>query len=57
MGILDTFNQQLATESKVAISDISEANWGIAIEQTIGEGQAHNNVQPSIVDAQWRRTA
>lgn len=57
MGILDTFNQQVATESKVAISDISEANWGIVIEQTIGEGQAHNNVQPSIVDARWRRTA
>ena len=45
------------TPTEVAVSDISTSEWVQATEKEVGGGQPHNNVQPSIVEARWRRTA
>ncbi len=45
------------TPSELVVSNITEANWLVATEKSVGGNGAHNNVQESIVDARWRRIA
>ena len=44
-------------ESEIQIADISPAQWLSMTESSVGGGQPHNNVQPSVVIAYWVRTA
>lgn len=45
------------TPSEMNISDITVEEWEQATEKEVGGNQPHNNVQPSIVEARWRRIA
>lgn len=45
------------TPSEMNISDITVEEWNTATEKEVGGNQPHNNVQPSIVEARWRRIA
>lgn len=45
------------TESEMNISDITVEEWDQATEKAVGGNQPHNNVQPSIIEARWRRIA
>ncbi len=45
------------TPSEMVTANITPSDWIAATEKTVGDGVAHNNVQPSIVEARWRRTA
>lgn len=45
----------LVTATQLQVADISSANKAMMTELEVGGDQEHNNVQPSVVDARWRR--
>ncbi|EXB25973.1 hypothetical protein J537_2291 [Acinetobacter baumannii 1437282] len=45
------------TPSEVVVANITPEQWISATEKSVGGGVPHNNMQESIIDARWRRTA
>ncbi len=42
---------------EIAVGGFNQAGFDAQVEQSQGGDQPHNIVQPSVVDARWRRTA